>query len=320
VAARDDRDQDVLSVIKHRDGRYLKLFDHRLKQGLTNRYFLELDLGALSNPQQIKLVMTGWVFPTDTSVNVAISQNPALAPPQPPSLWVPDPEQATGWKQVVPHMGFPGGKTKTIVVDVPTDQFVGGDYRVRMQSSMELYWDSILVAVDAKPGKFQQTTLPLIDADLHERGFSARHPGRHHGPEQYDYEQVSRQPAWPPMAGNFTRYGNVTELLVAADSRLVVLGAGDEMTLRFAQLPPPPAGWKRDFLLYNVGWDKDADLNTVLGHHVDPLPYPGMSSYPPGLNDAVPDSARYRHYLRTYQTRSYNQQQFWNQLQQSNPR
>jgi hypothetical protein len=112
----------------------------------------------------------------------------------------------------------------------------------------------------------------------------------------------------------------VTELLVAADSRLVVLGAGDEMTLRFAQLPPPPAGWKRDFLLYNVGWDKDADLNTVLGHHVDPLPYPGMSSYPPGLNDAVPDSARYRHYLRTYQTRSYNQQQFWNQLQQSNPR
>lgn len=320
VAARDDRGQDVLSVINRRDGRYLKLFDHRLKQGLTNKYFLELDLGVLSNPQQIKLVMTGWVFPTDTSVNVAISQNPALAPPQPPSLWVPDPAQATGWKQVVPHMGFPGGKTKTIVVDVPTDQFVGGDYRVRMQSSMELYWDSILVAVDAKPGKFQQTPVPLIAAELHGRGFSARHSGRHHGPEQYDYEQVSRQPAWPPMAGNFTRFGDVTELLVAADSRLVVLGAGDEMTLRFAQLPPPPTGWKRDFLLHNVGWDKDADLNTVLGHHVDPLPYPGMSSYPPGLNDAVPDSARYRDYLRTYQTRSYNQQQFWNQLQQSNPR
>ena len=122
------------------------------------------------------------------------------------------------------------------------------------------------------------------------------------------------------MAGNFTRYGNVTKLLEAADSHLVVLGAGDEMTLRFAQLPPPPTGWRRDFLLHNVGWDKDADLNTVLGHHGDPLPYPGMSSYPPGLNDAVPDSARYRHYLRTFQTRRYSQQRFWNQLQQSNPR
>ena len=320
VAARDDQGQDVLPIINRRDGRYLKLFDHRLKQGLTNKYFLELDLGALKNPQQIKLVMTGWVFPTDTSVNVAISQNPALDPPQPPTLWVPDPTQPTGWKQVVPHMGFPGGKTKTIVVDVPADQFVGGDYRVRMQSSMELYWDSILVAVDAKPGKFRQTTLPLVDADLHERGFSARHPGRHHGPEQYDYEQVSQQPIWPPMAGNFTRYGNVTELLEAADSHLVVLGAGDEMTLRFAQPAEPlPVGWKRDFLLYNVGWDKDADLNTVLGHHVDPLPYPGMSSYPPGLNDAVPDSAPYRHYLRTFQTRRYHQQHFWNQLQQPGP-
>ena len=321
VAARNDQGQDVLSVISHRDGRYLKLFDHRLKQGLTNKYFLELNLGELEDPQQVKLVMTGWVFPTDTSVNVAISQNPALEPPQPPALWVPDPAQATGWKQVVPHMGFPGGKTKTIVVDIPADQFVGNDYRVRMESSMELYWDSILVAVDAEPGKFQQTPLPLVDADLHERGFSARYPGRNHGPEQYDYEQVSQQPAWPPMAGNFTRYGNVTELLKETDSHLVVLGAGDEMTLRFAQPANPlPTGWKRDFLLYNVGWDKDADLNTVLGHHVDPLPYPGMSSYPPGLNDEIPNSAAYQQYLRTYQTRSYSQQQFWNQLQQPGPR
>ena len=96
---------------------------------------------------------------------------------------------------------------------------------------------------------------------------------------------------------------------------LVVLGAGDEMTLRFKELPPPPAGWKRDFLLYNVGWDKDANLNTVLGHHVDPLPYRGMSRYPPGLDDTPPDSPAFTDYLRIYQTRRFSMRRFWGPLE-----
>jgi len=317
VAASNSKGEDILSWIDQTDGRYLKLFDYRLKQGLTNEYFMELDLGTLEDPADIRLVMTGWIFPTDTSINVAIFQNPALEPPLPPSIWVPDPAEPDGWKQVVPHMGFPGGKTKTIVVTVPPDQFVDGDYRVRIVSSMELYWDSILVAVDAPTGNFTQTPARLIAADLHERGFSARISGLHNGPDTYDYEDVTTSPAWPPMEGNFTCFGDVTELLVSSDDQLVVLGAGDEMTLRFAQLPPPPAGWKRDFLLHNVGWDKDANLNTVLGHHVDPLPYRGMSQYPPGLSDRPPDSAAYRAYLRKYQTRRFDQRRFWSQLQSS---
>jgi hypothetical protein len=211
-------------------------------------------------------------------------------------------------------MGFPGGKTKTIVVEVPVDQFVDDDYRVRIVSSMELYWDFIQLAVDAPAGTFQETTADLVAADLHDRGFSARTIGLHNGPDSYDYQNVTTDPAWPPMAGNFTRFGDVTELLTSSDDRLVVLGAGDEMTLRFRELPPPPAGWKRDFLLYNVGWDKDANLNTVLGHHVDPLPYRGMSGYPPGLDDRPPDSAGFQDYLRRYQTRRYDQRQFWGPL------
>tara|TARA_B100000809_G_scaffold202626_1_gene203441 strand:- start:490 stop:879 length:390 start_codon:yes stop_codon:yes gene_type:complete len=119
------------------------------------------------------------------------------------------------------------------------------------------------------------------------------------------------------MTGNFTRFGDVTELLVSSDDHLVVLGAGDEMTLRFKELPPPPAGWKRDFLLYNVGWDKDANLNTVLGHHVDPLPYRGMSRYPPGLDDTPPDSPAFADYLRTYQTRRFSMRRFWGPLEEN---
>jgi hypothetical protein len=116
------------------------------------------------------------------------------------------------------------------------------------------------------------------------------------------------------MQGRFTRYGPVKELLTDTDGRLVVLAAGDEITLRFANLSDPPAGWVRDFLMHNVGWDKDADLNTVVGQTVEPLPYVGMPSYPydsrfgNGDDDAGKSFARY---LREYQTREAKPSLFW---------
>jgi hypothetical protein len=210
-------------------------------------------------------------------------------------------------------MGFPGGKTKTIVVDLPVDQFTADDYRVRIVTSMELYWDAIAVAVDAPVSECRQTPLRLLAADLHYRGVSAREDGKHHGPDRYDYNDVETNAVWAPMSGNFTRYGDVTAIVDTADDRLVVMAAGDEMTLSFKQIDPPPPGWRRDFILHNVGWDKDADLNTVTGFQVEPLPYRGMSEYPPGPNSIPPNSEQYREYLRIYQTRSQSAA-FWNQL------
>ncbi len=123
------------------------------------------------------------------------------------------------------------------------------------------------------------------------------------GPEKFIYDDVSRTPKWPPMLGRFTRYGDVLELLTARDDRLLVMGAGDETTLRFAAIDPPPAGWKRDFLLYSVGWDKDANLETVLGQSSEPLPFAQMTAYPWRAAEQTPDSPDYREYLRKYQTR-----------------
>jgi hypothetical protein len=115
-------------------------------------------------------------------------------------------------------------------------------------------------------------------------------------------------PKWPSMLGRFTRYGDVLELLTARDDRLVVMSAGDEATLRFAGIDAPPPGWKRDFLLYSVGWDKDANLQTVLGQSSEPLPFAAMSSYPwppdePTPETAAASSAAYLEYLQKYQTR-----------------
>ncbi len=278
IAAVDQQGRDVLPKVKARDEDFLQCFDRRFKQGLTEPHFLELDLGQLVDPQDITLFLTGWIRPTDTSLNVAISQRPDLESTQPPSIHVPN---AKGeWVKVNPYMGFPGGKTKTIAIDL-SDVFSTDDYRVRIATTMEIYWDHAFFTVDEKPVEIRTTEQPLLAADLHYRGFSKKvpHPGL--GPGSYDYNQLDSHQQWPPMEGRLTSYGDVKELIAMTDNRQALLGAGDEMEVRFkATSTELPVGWKRDFILHNVGWDKDADLNTVFGQSVDPLPFTGMVGYP----------------------------------------
>jgi tetratricopeptide (TPR) repeat protein len=315
VAARDKHGRDVLDQVNRRDGVYFRGFDGRVMQGLTDEHYLELDLGKLAGAQQITLFLTGWIRPTDTSLNVGIGENPALKPPRPPFLLVPNSQGE--WVEAMPYMGFPGGKTKTIAVDL-SGLFPADDYRLRIATSAEIYWDEAFFTTDEEPAPTKLTPLALASANLHERGFSAAFPAQPNTPETYDYANVSTTPRWPPMRGKFTRYGDVRELLTATDDRHVVLGSGDEMTLEF-ELPlllgegrgeGLPPGWKRDFFIHNVGWDKDADLNTVYGQTVEPLPFSAMKSYPYGLDESYPDSPLHRRYLETYQTREQRPARF----------
>jgi hypothetical protein len=309
IAARDQHGRDVLDEVRDIDGVYLKAFDRELRQGLTEPHWVELDLGRLENPKQITLFLTGWIYPTDVSLNIALDQDPELDGPKPPSLWTPD---ATGqWREVRPFLGFPGGKTKTIAVDV-SNAFTNGDYRLRIPTTHEIYWDAAFFTVDEPPADLRMTPLKLLAADVHDRGFSQPDLPKLNSPETYDYAQVSTMPKWPPMAGRFTRYGDVTDLLTATDDRLLVMAAGDEVTVEFAAPTESlPAGWKRDFFLHSVGWDKDADLHTIYGQTVEPLPYVAMPAYPYPPEDGPADTPAYRDYLRQYQTREQRHRAFW---------
>ena len=156
------------------------------------------------------------------------------------------------------------------------------------------------------------TSLAMESADLHYRGFSRARPSQPNAPETYDYENVQVASKWPPMRGLFTRYGDVRELVTEADDRMVILGGGDEMTVRFRSPEAKvPNGWVRDFIMHNVGWDKDADLNTVYGQSVEPLPYRAMTSYPYGPEAPFPTSPAHRDYLERFQTRAQQSQRFW---------
>lgn len=321
VAARDTQGRDVLPQVSAADGDYAKTYDEYLAAGLVSDHFLELDLGDVREAQRITLFLTGWMFPTDTSQRMQFSQHPLLPLPRPPSLWTPDAEG--NWREVRPFLGFIGGKPKTIALDV-TGAFLPGDYRLRIATNMEFYWDDVFFTVDEGPLPWGESDpgmaipgspvrvheLVARSAELHHRGFSQAvyRPG--YGPEWYDYERVNREPRWPPMFGTFTRYGDVLPLLTERDDRLAVFGAGDEMTVTFA-VPPEslPAGWVRDFVLFNVGWDKDANLNTVYGDAVEPLPFQAMTVYS-GLERRLRDDA-YDLYLQHYQTRRQEPARFW---------
>ena len=299
-AARDTAGDDLLPLISKRDEQYARTYSRRFKQGLVDRHVLELDLGELVRPERITLFLTGWIFPTDTSINIAISQNPNLEPPKPPSLEVPDEDGE--WTETIPFTGFPGGKTKTIAIDL-SNAFLTDDYRLRIVSSQELYWDHVFFTVDEQPADVRTRKLALLEAELRYHGFCA--PVRRDGnaPVIYDYESVSTQPRWSPMQGRFTRYGPVGELLSASDARLVVMAAGDEIRLDFQAIDDPPPGWRRDFVIYNVGWDKDADVNTIYGQSSEPYPFPEMSGYPFAPDEPVPNGPGWQQYLDTWQTR-----------------
>lgn len=312
----DGEGRNLLPGLTAQDGDYVQPFRGRIMQGLTDTWTMEFDPGPLDQIENLRLVLIGWVFPTDTSLNVAIFQNPQLEAPLPPSIEVPD---ATGqWQVVRPFIGFPSGKTKAMVVDL-TDIFITDDHRFRIRSSMELYWDAAFFIVNEHDAPTAVQPCPLVSANLHYRGFSRRTYAENalfrngHAPEGYDYQQVTTEPRWPTLAGRFTRYGEPTELLKSQDDRMVVMGPGDELTLEF-QVPSesPPEGWKRDFVLYNVGWDKDADLNTVYGQSSEPYPTADMARYPESEGALPQTSDEHRNYLERWQTREYLPRRFRN--------
>ncbi len=89
------------------------------------------------------------------------------------------------------------------------------------------------------------------------------------------------------------------------DDRMVVMGSGDEIRMRFpaAGLPALSAGWTRDYLLLVDGWAKDADANTAFSQSVLPLPFHAMSRYPYPEGEHYPDDEAHQAYVREYLTR-----------------
>jgi Tfp pilus assembly protein PilF len=297
--ATDDNGKDVTHIVNTLDGRYLDTFGRGQYQGITRDHYVEVDLGEdapKSGP--LYLILQGWMHPTDSSINVAISQGGGQ-PAHGLSLEVPDGQG--GWVVARPNLGFPAGRKKICLVDLTNVFRANRPRRVRLRTNLEIYWDSIEWAQGLPNTPLKTTHLDPTTADLHFRGYSVMNQANPSSPEIPDYTRLegSKQ-RWRDLVGYYTRYGDVRELLSRVDDRYVIMNSGDEMTFRFAEQPPPAAGWVRDYVIVGDGWIKDGDYNSTFGKTVLPLPYHAKNMYttPPGK---LEDEWAYRHHPEDWQ-------------------
>ncbi len=285
---------DATELLAANDGRLVgpeRLREPQLR-GLAQPFGITLDFGQLPVSEPLVLVLNGWLRFGGGMANIAGSLDPGLPFPF-PALEAELPDGS--WQPVPADVGVPAGKTKTILVDLER-KLPSGARRLRLTTAFELYWDSVLLCVKAPARDNRLTSLRPNRADLHWRGFSEFAPLPDWLPLTPQYDRLREGPPWRRTPyGWCTRYGAVDELVAEKDNALVLLNGGDELALGFAadQLPPKPEGFERDFFLYVVGWDKDADFHVGQGWQVEPLPFHGMDDQaygrqprPSNLDDA----------------------------------
>ena len=279
----DDKGQDVTNIVSALDENYLDTFGRGRYQGVTRDHYVEVDLGEdapASGP--LWLIAQGWMHPTDSSINVAISQG-QQEKAKPLSLEVPD--GSGGWEVVRPNLGFPAGRKKICLFDLTNVFKSGTPRRLRLRTNLEVYWDSLEWAVGLPDSEPKITRLNPDYADLHHRGYSVINQENDSSPQIPDYNSLAgSKQIWRDLIGYYTRFGDVRELLMRADDRYVIVNAGDEMTFRFAAPSSPPSGWVRDYVIVGDGWIKDGDYNSTFSKTVLPLPYHSENEYitPPG--------------------------------------
>ena len=311
----DDNGEDVTGTLAALDGKYLDTFGRGQYQGVTRDHFVEIDLGKRApRSGPLWLIAKGWLHPSDSSINIAMSQGKHDAPRW-LSLEVPD--GRGGWKVARPNLGFPAGRKKICLIDLTGVFLPGTPRRLRLRTNLEIYWDSIEWAEGLPATRLAVTHLDPKIADLHYRGFSTINQANASSPEIPDYDHLSgTAQRWRDLAGYYTRFGDVRELLKATDDRYVIMNAGDELSLQFPAPPPPAAGWVRDFVIAGDGWIKDGDYNSTYSATVLPYPYHARKTY-----DSAPgkleDDWVYGHHKgdwQTYQTRYVTPEHFVNAL------
>ena len=307
----DEQGREVTDMVRARDGRYLDTFGRGTYQGVTREHYVEVELGEdIPSSGPLWLLASGWIRPTDSSINVAISQG---RHPPPQSLRLEIPDGQGGWVVARSDLGFPAGKTKTILIDLQGLWRPDTPRLVRLRTNMEIYWDALAWAPGLPEATLKTQRLRPHTAALRYRGFSVVHAADRSSPELPQYQALEgTAPRWRDLIGYYTRFGDVRELLQAVDDRYVIMNAGDELVLQFVAPEPPPAGWQRDFVLIGDGWVKDGDYHTTFSKTVLPLPAHDQPDYttPPGELEDDPVYRRHAPDWQRYHTRYITPQRF----------
>lgn len=194
-------------------------------------------------------------------------------------------------------LSSPAGAPRTQVIDL-TGKFPTNDYRVRFAYDRTRV---NYIAIDTSTQQSYTTnTYAPTTVDLQFRGYSAVNKSFFW---DHDYDKVTLQPEeqFALQTGNFTKYGSVAPLLQNTDDQPVIMHHGDHMDIEFPYIAPAP-GLERSIMMYNWATFKHAKMGEV-GETVNPLPYNGMSAYPPVAPQTYPMTQENIDYLKTWNTR-----------------
>ena len=313
VQAVDQAGQPVDEELKANDGVYVTSFPLGNYQGRVSDHWIEFGLpDDIDRSTKVLLVGNAWLYPTDSSLNVAISQS-KLEPPH--DLVLEQQDSAGQWHAVRQNLGFPAGKNKDVVIDIPAEA-LGGTNRFRLRTNLEIYWDTLGWAYIEEDAQTEPTAALLQVATLRYRGFSKLKPIDRRRPDIPLYEVESKSPCWLDLEGFYTRFGDVLPLLKEVEDRYVIMNAGDELALEFAAVPLKD-GQVRDFVLISDGWEKDGDFNTAFSRWVLPLPSHDDPQYDGPLVSLEQDPVYQRHaqdwqnYHTRYVTPRHFQRGLW---------
>jgi tetratricopeptide (TPR) repeat protein len=319
--ATDDHGTDVTDIVSTLDGRSLDTFGRGQYQGITRDHYVEIDLGNdVPKSGPLYLIAQGSIHDTESSLNVAITQGNRW---HAKGMSVEIPDGRGGWITARSNLGFPAGRKKTVLFNLTNIFRPGTPRRVRLRTNLEIYWDCIEWAQGQPGAQVKRQTLDAEVADLHYRGYSVIDRPDAGAPEIPNYYEIlGTKQRWRDLIGYYTRYGDVRELLNRVDDRYVIVNSGDELSLHFAEQPPPPAGWLRDFIVVGDGWIKDGDFNSTFSKTVLPLPYHAKNEYVerPGR---LEDEYVYRQHpedWENYHTRYVTPDVFQNSLRSTPPK
>jgi len=304
----DHRGADVTPLIAEKDRLYPSEFRLLPFKGYAEEHSLTLELGELERGAHYVLLLYGWVDYADSTANLAASQAGVTLLPPYLEVASENGDFTTGLPQMA-QMGFPAGLPKTMLVDL--EGLVSPERnRVRITTSMRLYWDRIQLAEVVPEAPLAVQELEASSAELRRLGYPAPFNPDGRMPSLYTYDRILDSELWGAHEGSYTRYGDVKALLDGADDRYVITHHGDEVRLSFdaRAIAEPPPGVERTFLLVADGFGKDMDMSSAFPETVEPLPFHGMKSYPypPG---AYPDDAALRRYREEFNTRRVSREE-----------
>jgi len=301
LGAWDDHSNDVLSLISQRDRKYVTDFESLPFAGFAKLHWLELDLGAWDAQKPLRLIIDGYTdYFMATSMYAADQAGVKVIAPYVEAL-----DAKNKWVRVVEDMGFPAGLERTMITDL-TGKLPPGTRRIRIVTNLKIYWDAIRIDQSPDAKEIRTSEIPLAKASLEFLGYPREIRLTPASDTTYSFTNRSMTGPYAHAAGNYTRYGDVLDLLTAADDRFVVFGSGEGVKLDFDphNLPALPAGWVRDYFFYANGFEKDLDFYAAHAFTVEPLPRHSLIPYPYPPGKEYPDDAQHLGYELEYNTRS----------------